>query len=144
MARLVHQPDYKARTSKHVPLFDFGDSYVDAGNNNYTNTPTGNRANYCPYGESYSDQPTERFSDGRTMADFIAEHTNLPLLPPYLQPGLNDYQNGENFASGGLGILKETFEEDRVSMMVNLSSSYLDYYLHMYAYPFPSRTKLVR
>ncbi|KAJ8755870.1 hypothetical protein K2173_024415 [Erythroxylum novogranatense] len=112
--RLIHQPNYKASSSKHVPLFVFGDSLLDAGNNNYIKSSTLERANFWPYGESYFDQPTGRFSDGRTMADFIAEYSNLPLLPPYLQPGLEDYYNGVNFASGGAGNLDETFDEDHV------------------------------
>ncbi|KAJ8756091.1 hypothetical protein K2173_024638 [Erythroxylum novogranatense] len=114
IARLVDQLNYKASSCKHVPLFVFGDSYVDAGNNNYINCPEINRANYFPYGESYFEKPTGRFSDGRTMADFIAEHANLPLLPPYLQPGLDDYYDGVNFASGGAGNLEETFQEYHV------------------------------
>ncbi|KAJ8756082.1 hypothetical protein K2173_024629 [Erythroxylum novogranatense] len=120
--RLDHQKNYKASNSTHVPLFVFGDSYLDAGNNKYINTPIRNRANFLPYGESYFHQPTGRFSDGRTMADFIAEYANLPLLPPYLQPGLNDYYNGVNFASGGAGNLEETFEEyHAVSLKTQIS-----------------------
>ncbi|KAH7547012.1 hypothetical protein FEM48_Zijuj01G0261800 [Ziziphus jujuba var. spinosa] len=91
----------------HVALFIFGDSLFDAGNNNYINTTL--KANYKPYGETFFHYPTGRFSDGRLIPDFIAEYAKLPLIPPYLQPGI-DHQltNGVNFASSGAGALVET------------------------------------
>lgn len=55
----------------HVALFIFGDSIVDAGNNNYINTPTVLQANNWPYGESYFKYPSGRPSDGRLIPDFI-------------------------------------------------------------------------
>jgi hypothetical protein len=62
---------------KHVSLFIFGDSYFDAGNNNYINTTTGFQANFGPYGESFFKYPTGRFSDGRIIPDFIGKiHIN--------------------------------------------------------------------
>ncbi|KAL6285304.1 hypothetical protein ACE6H2_009694 [Prunus campanulata] len=91
---------------KHVPLFFFGDSYFDAGNNNYINTTL--RANYWPYGETFFNFPTGRFSDGRLISDFIAEYAELPLIPPYLQPGSHQFTYGANFASAGAGALVET------------------------------------
>nr|ACU24600.1 unknown [Glycine max] len=98
------------RSNKHVPLFIFGDSFLDAGNNNYINTTTLDQANFLPYGETYFKFPTGRFSDGRLISDFIAEYANLPLVPPYLQPGNSNYYGGVNFASGGAGALVETFQ----------------------------------
>ncbi|XP_002533239.2 GDSL esterase/lipase 5 isoform X2 [Ricinus communis] len=83
-AQLV-QPD------KHVSLFIFGDSFLDAGNNNYIKTRTIDQANYRPYGETYFNFPTGRFSDSRLISDFIAEYANLPLVPPFLQPSLDQY-----------------------------------------------------
>jgi len=41
---------------------------------------------------------------------FVAEYANLPLVPPYLQPGNSNYYGGVNFASGGAGALVETFQ----------------------------------
>nr|XP_027121901.1 GDSL esterase/lipase 5-like isoform X1 [Coffea arabica] len=90
-------------------LFFFGDSYFDAGNNNYINTTTLDQANFWPYGESYFSFPTGRFSNGRLISDFIAEYAKLPLIPPFLQPGNQEYRNGVNFASAGAGALDETF-----------------------------------
>lgn len=54
-------------------LFIFGDSFLDAGNNNYINTTTLDQANFWPYGETYFKFPTGRFSDGRLVSDFIGE-----------------------------------------------------------------------
>lgn len=61
------------RSNKHVPLFIFGDSFLDAGNNNYINTTTLDQANFLPYGETYFKFPTGRFSDGRLISDFIGK-----------------------------------------------------------------------
>ena len=59
----------------HKPLFVFGDSLFDAGNNNYINTSL--RANFRPYGESFFKHPTGRFSNGRLISDFIGK-INIP------------------------------------------------------------------
>ncbi|CAJ2657809.1 unnamed protein product [Trifolium pratense] len=92
---------------EHVALFVFGDSLFDVGNNNYINT-TGSQANYSPYGETFFNYPTGRFSNGRVIPDFVAEYAKLPLLQPYLFPGNQQYVNGINFASAGAGALVET------------------------------------
>ncbi|KAG6733160.1 hypothetical protein I3842_01G212900 [Carya illinoinensis] len=95
----------------HAPsLFIFGDSFLDAGNNNYINTTTLDQANFWPYGETFFKFPTGRFSDGRLVSDFIAEYAKLSLIPPFLQPGNPHYLNGVNFASAGAGALVETFQ----------------------------------
>ncbi|KAM6601763.1 hypothetical protein CsatA_021372 [Cannabis sativa] len=52
--------------------------------------------------------PTGRFSDGRLIPDFISEYAKLPLIPPYLEPGVSNYAYGVNFASGGAGALVES------------------------------------
>ncbi|XP_044463173.1 GDSL esterase/lipase 5-like [Mangifera indica] len=91
-------------------LFVFGDSTVDAGNNNYINTMPENPANFKPYGQNgFFGGPTGRFSDGRVIVDFIASYANLPLIPPFLEPSA-DYINGVNFAAGGAGVLPETHQ----------------------------------
>jgi hypothetical protein len=120
---------------KHASLFIFGDSYFDAGNNNYINTAF--QGNFEPYGETFFKYPTGRFSDGRLISDFIgkidiycyvsfffktlivvkltvkgllrtAEYAKLPLITPYLHPGYHSYIDGANFASAGAGALVET------------------------------------
>ena len=65
-----HKPD---QTNRPVALFIFGDSYLDAGNNNYLTTTTLDQANFWPYGETYFKFPTGRFSDGRLVSDFIGK-----------------------------------------------------------------------
>ncbi|KAM5553189.1 hypothetical protein ABKV19_025420 [Rosa sericea] len=106
---------------EHKSLFLFGDSFFDAGNNNYINTTKIAQANYWPYGETYFGYPTGRFSDGRQISDFIAEYANLPLVTPYLQPGFNNYVYGVNFASGGAGALKETHQGLVIDLQTQLS-----------------------
>ncbi|KAI3463199.1 hypothetical protein Pfo_019862 [Paulownia fortunei] len=102
---------------KPAALFIFGDSFFDPGNNNYINTTTLDRANFWPYGETYFKNPTGRFSDGRLISDFIAEHAKLPLIPPYLQPNRNhQIYHGVNFASAGAGALTQTFQ----GLVINL------------------------
>ncbi|GMN36815.1 hypothetical protein TIFTF001_006326 [Ficus carica] len=93
---------------RHVALFVFGDSLYDPGNNNYINTTTAYQANFWPYGETFFGFPTGRFSNGRLIPDFISEYAKLPLIEPYLKPGVHNYANGVNFASGGAGALVES------------------------------------
>ncbi|KAL3825068.1 hypothetical protein ACJIZ3_021097 [Penstemon smallii] len=107
-------------------LFIFGDSLFDPGNNNYINTTTLDQANFRPYGETYFDYPTGRFSDGRLISDFIAEHAKLPLIPPYLEPRnkllrqLMINYHGVNFASAGAGALTETFHGSVIDLKTQL------------------------
>ncbi|KAF5466286.1 hypothetical protein F2P56_016227 [Juglans regia] len=112
-------------TTKHhvhvAPFFIFGDSFLDAGNNNYINTTTLDQANFWPYGETFFKFPTGRFSDGRLVSDFIAEYAKLPLIPPFLKPGNPHYLNGVNFASAGAGALVETFQGSVVDLRTQLS-----------------------
>lgn len=58
-----------AKAQNIVPLFVFGDSIFDPGNNNYIETI--GKANYFPYGETFFNRSTGRFSDGRIIPDFI-------------------------------------------------------------------------
>ena len=41
---------------------------------------------------------------------FVAEYAGLPLIPPYLDPHNDFYDNGVNFASSGSGALAESHE----------------------------------
>lgn len=69
---------------KHVALFIFGDSFLDAGNNNYINTTILDQANFWPYGETFFKFPTGRFSDGRLISDFIGKICKSLCLCLYL------------------------------------------------------------
>ncbi|CAI9114489.1 OLC1v1015223C3 [Oldenlandia corymbosa var. corymbosa] len=96
-------------------LFIFGDSYFDPGNNNYINTTTLDQANFWPYGESYFNKPTGRFSNGRLISDFVAEYAGQELIPPFMeQPETGDFRRGANFASAGAGALVDTFRGSNI------------------------------
>ncbi|KAF7827924.1 GDSL esterase/lipase [Senna tora] len=102
-------------SSKNIPaLYAFGDSLIDGGNNNYLNLPLQGKANFPPYGIDFGGKPTGRYTNGKTVVDYIAILLGLPLVPPYL--GLSKHQRskittGINYASGGSGILQETNNE---------------------------------
>ncbi|KAL4387002.1 hypothetical protein GQ457_09G024100 [Hibiscus cannabinus] len=87
-------------------LYVFGDNFVDAGNNNYLHIPD-IQSNYSPYGIDFGGKPTGRYTNGRTVADFIAQFTGLPFPPPVLSLSKEDKivpQTGLNYASGYTGI----------------------------------------
>ncbi|CAI0551030.1 unnamed protein product [Linum tenue] len=89
----------------------FGDSSVDAGNNNFI--PTVARSNFQPYGRDFSGgKATGRFSNGRIATDFISEAFGLrPTIPAYLDPAYNisDFAVGVTFASNFLAGIAEGF-----------------------------------
>lgn len=62
-------------------IFTFGDSIFDAGNNHFNKNSTA-QADFPPYGSSYFHYPTGRFTNGRTVPDFICELFNY-LVPTY-------------------------------------------------------------
>ncbi|XP_034682012.1 GDSL esterase/lipase 6 [Vitis riparia] len=102
--------------SFNVPaIFTFGDSIFDAGNNHFLKNCTA-QADFPPYGSSFFHHPTGRFTNGRTVADFISQFIGLDLQKPYLQAQIevvngtqkNYPSNGINFASAGSGVLRET------------------------------------
>ncbi|KAL0350744.1 UNVERIFIED_CONTAM: GDSL esterase/lipase [Sesamum radiatum] len=91
-------------------LYVFGDSLFDSGNNNLL--PTLAKANFPPYGMNFERGATGRFTNGRTVVDFIAEFLGLPHSPPYLSLIRtllrSEPLTGLNFASSSCGILPET------------------------------------
>ncbi|XAR49841.1 hypothetical protein NMG60_11003997 [Bertholletia excelsa] len=113
----------RQETGPPTALYIFGDSFLDSGNNNYINTSTLDRANFWPYGETFFKFPTGRFSNGRLASDFIAQYAELPLIPPFLQPGKKRYETGANFASAGAGALVETFR----GFVINLRTQLIYY-----------------
>lgn len=62
--------------TNQAALFVFGDSLLEAGNNNYFDTLSSFRSNYWPYGKTTFKFPTGRVSDGRIMTDFIGKSSN--------------------------------------------------------------------
>ncbi|KAH7554475.1 hypothetical protein JRO89_XS12G0222100 [Xanthoceras sorbifolium] len=87
-------------------LYVFGDSLFDSGNNNIL--PTIAKANYSPYGFNFVTKGSGRFTNGKTVPDFIAEFLGLPYSPPYLSLRNSFSPTGLNYASGSCGILPET------------------------------------
>ncbi|KAL6890549.1 hypothetical protein ACP4OV_008804 [Aristida adscensionis] len=99
----------RAAPPSSVPcMYVFGDSLVDSGNNNDIMSLA--RANYRPYGIDFHEGPPGRFTNGRTMVDFLSDMLGLrpPLLPPYAAARPADLPRGVNFASGASGIRPET------------------------------------
>lgn len=91
--------------SKVTSIIVFGDSSVDAGNNNHISTIA--RSNFEPYGRDFPDgRPTGRFSNGCVATDFISEAFRIkPTIPAYLDPGydITDFVDGVCFASAATG-----------------------------------------
>ncbi|KAI3504559.1 hypothetical protein L2E82_46427 [Cichorium intybus] len=90
-------------------IYAFGDSYTDTGN---TASGTGPRSfsyvSNLPYGRTFFHHPTNRYSDGRLVIDFVAESLSLPFLPPYLNRKA-DTSAGINFAVAGSTAIRHAF-----------------------------------
>ncbi|KAJ4843270.1 hypothetical protein Tsubulata_009874, partial [Turnera subulata] len=92
--------------------FIFGDSLVDAGNNNYLSTLS--KANIKPNGIDFTasgGNPTGRYTNGRTIADILGEELGMPnYAVPFLAPNSTGKAilYGVNYASGGGGIMNAT------------------------------------
>ncbi|XP_060191722.1 GDSL esterase/lipase At1g29660-like [Lycium barbarum] len=98
-----------AEGAPQVPCyFIFGDSLLDNGNNNDLKTAA--KANYLPYGIDFPSGPTGRFSNGRNMADFLAEKLGFDRYsPPFASAKLGyELVQGVNYASGSAGIRNDT------------------------------------
>ncbi|XP_015895532.3 GDSL esterase/lipase 6 [Ziziphus jujuba] len=99
-------------------MFIFGDSILDAGNNHF-NKNCSAQADFPPYGSAFFHQPTGRFTNGRTVPDFISQFIGIEFQKPYLEAQIEvlngswtDYpSNGINFASAGSGVLQGTNED---------------------------------
>ncbi|GMI74206.1 hypothetical protein like AT1G29660 [Hibiscus trionum] len=97
-----------ANAVPQVPCyFIFGDSLSDNGNNNKLVTRA--KINYSPYGIDFPQGPTGRFSNGRTMHDFIVKLLGFEdYMPPFAESEGKNILNGVNYASGSAGIRDET------------------------------------
>ncbi|XP_054805532.1 GDSL esterase/lipase At4g16230-like [Prosopis cineraria] len=94
--------------SKEAPAnFVFGDSLVDAGNNNYLLSLS--KANFFPRSIDFG-IPTGRFTNGKTIVDIIGQELDMGYTPPYLAATASGpvVLRGVNYASGGAGILNGT------------------------------------
>ncbi|XP_019162072.1 PREDICTED: GDSL esterase/lipase At1g28580-like isoform X2 [Ipomoea nil] len=103
----------------YTSIFAFGDSLTDTGNylslclkglQTYERFP---HAGLPPYGETFFGNPTGRYSDGRLVLDFIAEHYGLPHVQPYFGGENLNLEAGVNFAVAGVPALDVDFHEER-------------------------------
>ncbi|WCJ19757.1 GDSL-like Lipase/Acylhydrolase family protein [Euphorbia peplus] len=110
-------------------MFIFGDSVVDAGNNNNLDTIV--KANFLPYGRDFINHTTTgRFCNGKLASDFTAENIGFTTYPPaYLSKeaqGTN-LLIGANFASAASGFYDPTAKlYDAISLTKQLQY-YKDY-----------------
>lgn len=58
-------------------LYVFGDSLFDSGNNNFL--PTIAKADFLPYGVNFARGVTGRFTNGRTIVDFIGTYIYMHI-----------------------------------------------------------------
>ncbi|KAL8056571.1 hypothetical protein ABFX02_04G127200 [Erythranthe guttata] len=102
-------PSCSSAPSPFKKIYAFGDSYTDTGNTKTSTGPTAfNHVSNPPYGVTFFHRPTNRYSDGRIVVDFVAEALSLPLLPPYRNPSA-DRSHGVNFAVGGATAIRHGF-----------------------------------
>ena len=98
-------------------IYAFGDSFTDTGNTKNANGPSGfGHVSNSPYGSTFFNHSTNRYSDGRLVIDFVAEALSLPYLPPYKHHKGND-TFGVNFAvAGSTAINHEFFVRNNLSL----------------------------
>lgn len=108
-------------------IFTFGDSILDAGNNHFNRNCTV-QADFPPYGSTFFHHPTGRFTNGRTVVDFICECIYLPLLPlPYTPFLINNNLVGGNFefAAQYIGIgFQKPYAEAHIDVLNGSSKAY--------------------
>lgn len=88
----------------------FGDDIVDNGNNNGI-VGSYIKSNYLPYGVDFPYGPSGRFSNGKTIADCVADNLKLPYYPPPYPDSSHQgvpLLKGVNFGSAGTGIFSIT------------------------------------
>ncbi|CAL5354910.1 unnamed protein product [Camellia sinensis] len=113
--------DTQATISLVPALYIFGDSTVDGGNRLTSGTP---------YGIDLNTTAPIRWTNGETIADFVAIFLGLPLVPPYIdmsQAGIS--RMGVNYAFAGCGILPQTgqIEKFNSTLRNNLTKIINDY-----------------
>ncbi|XP_062114923.1 GDSL esterase/lipase At3g48460-like [Humulus lupulus] len=104
-------------------IYAFGDSFTDTGNTRSATGPSGfNHASNPPYGMTFFHHPTNRYSDGRLVIDFVAQSLSLPYLPPYKYIKGNS-PNGVNFAvAGSTAIDHEFFVKNNLTLNITPQS----------------------
>lgn len=117
--------------AKVPAIIVFGDSSVDAGNNNFISTIA--RSNFQPYGRDFmGGRPTGRFSNGRIATDFLSEAFGIkPYIPAYLDTSYNisQFSTGVTFASAATGYDNATSD---VLVYTHLTHSYMNVLHHFF------------
>ncbi|KAK7276486.1 hypothetical protein RIF29_17626 [Crotalaria pallida] len=126
-----------AKNNAKIPaIIVFGDSSVDAGNNNFI--PTIARSNFEPYGRDFDGgKATGRFSNGKIPTDFISEAFGLQkYVPAYLDPRYNisDFAIGVTFASAATGYDNATSDVLSVIPLWRQLEYYKGYQKNLRAY----------
>ncbi|KAK4419296.1 GDSL esterase/lipase [Sesamum alatum] len=107
----------------------FGDSVVDAGNNN--NLQTLIKSNFPPYGRDFvTHRPTGRFCNGKLATDFTAELPGVQFISPaYLSQEARgkNILNGVNFASAASGYYENTPQLYRALTLTTQLQYYRDW-----------------
>ncbi|KAL6280961.1 hypothetical protein ACE6H2_017842 [Prunus campanulata] len=107
-------------------IYAFGDSFTDTGNTKSATGPSGfGHVSNPPYGTTFFHHPTNRYSDGRLVIDFIAESLSLPYLKPYrsILSNATDVAHGVNFAvAGSTAIEHQFFVKNNLSLAITPQS----------------------
>lgn len=102
-------PLFETNSKPFKKIYAFGDSYTDTGNTKSAKGPTGfGHVSNPSYSETFFLRPTNRYSDGRLMIDFVGQTLSLPFLQPYLHLKGNE-TNGVNFAVAGSTAINHAF-----------------------------------
>ncbi|PKA60735.1 GDSL esterase/lipase [Apostasia shenzhenica] len=112
-------------------VFAFGDSTLDAGNNNHLPNPTFVLADHPPYGLDFPRGiSTGRFSNGRLITDSLVAALGLKdSLPAFLAGDLTplDLLTGVSFASAGSGLEDLTATQSGVMTVAEQLSNFAAY-----------------
>nr|AAA91034.1 nodulin [Medicago sativa] len=132
---LCTTPPIFASTHCDFPaIFSFGASNVDTGG-----LAAAFRAPPSPYGQTYFNRSTGRFSDGRIIIDFIAQSFRLPYPSPYLNSLGSNFTHGANFATAGSTInIPTSILPKGILSPFSLQIQYIQFK------DFISKTKLIR
>ncbi|XP_062214007.1 GDSL esterase/lipase At3g48460-like [Phragmites australis] len=117
-----------AASSPFRTVYAFGDSFTDTGNTHSTTGQTSfGYVSSPPYGATFFNRSTNRYSDGRLVVDFLAQELSLPsFLPPYLSAASssnNATDVGVNFAvAGATAIEHDFFAKNNISIDITPQS----------------------
>ncbi|XP_039036922.1 GDSL esterase/lipase At5g08460-like [Hibiscus syriacus] len=98
------------RCKKHDGVGGVVNGWSNRRNNEYFNIQF--HRNYTPYGIDFGGKSTGRYTNGRTVIDFIAQIVGLPFPPPvqsFFKGKKNIPQTGINYACGFTGLLELSY-----------------------------------